>query len=42
MVEHGYNQGDAVRDIFRKAGYSDVMTIRDYGGNARVTMGIRR
>ena len=42
IVEHGYNQGDAVRDIFTRAGYSGVLTVRDYGGNPRVTIGIRR
>lgn len=39
-VEHGYDQGKAVRQIFNEAGFSQVKTIKDYGGNDRVTMGI--
>ncbi len=39
-VEHGYDQGEAVRQIFNEAGFSQVNTIKDYGGNDRVTMGI--
>lgn len=38
MVEHGYKQGCAVRDIFLKAGFDEIQTIQDYGGNDRVTM----
>ena len=39
-VEHGYDQGDAVRLIFNEAGFSQVKTVQDYGGNDRVTMGV--
>ena len=38
-VEHGYDQGYAVRDIFLKAGFDEVQTIQDYGANDRVTLG---
>ena len=41
MVEHGYGQGDSVREIFESAGLKKCMTIRDYGGNDRVTLGIK-
>ena len=41
MVEHGYAQGEAVREIFGQAGLKNCMTIRDYGGNDRVTLGIK-
>lgn len=41
MVEHGYAQGEAVRKIFGQAGLKNSMTIRDYGGNDRVTLGIK-
>lgn len=41
LVEHGYQQGEAVREIFRGAGFSQVRTERDYGDNERVTMGCR-
>lgn len=37
--EHGYDQGDAVREIMQALGYLDVMTEKDYGGNDRVTLG---
>ena len=41
IVEHGYEQGDAVRAIFEQGGMKKCMTIRDYGGNQRVTVGIK-
>lgn len=41
IVEHGYEQGDAVRTIFEHGGLKNCMTIRDYGGNQRVTVGIK-
>ena len=41
IVEHGYEQGDAVRIIFEQGGMKNCMTIRDYGGNQRVTVGIK-
>lgn len=39
LLEHGWQQGDAVRAAFQRAGYSGVETCRDYGGNERVTCG---
>ena len=39
LVEHGYNQGAAVRDVFEYCGYVQVKTLRDYGDNERVTLG---
>lgn len=41
LVEHGYQQGEAVRSVFREAGFGQVCTERDYGGHERVTMGRR-
>ena len=41
IVEHGYEQGDAVRAIFEQGGLKNCMTIKDYGGNQRVTVGIK-
>lgn len=35
--EHGFEQGQAVRDIFIENGYSDAKTVQDYNGNDRVT-----
>ncbi|WP_213132567.1 peptide chain release factor N(5)-glutamine methyltransferase [Citrobacter sp. FP75] len=39
LLEHGWQQGEAVRDAFMRAGYLAVETCRDYGGNERVTLG---
>lgn len=39
VLEHGYNQGEPVRLLFRAAGYSNVETRKDYGGNDRLTLG---
>ena len=39
MIEHGYQQGERVRSVFVAKGYQQVKTIRDFGGNERVTMG---
>ena len=41
FVEHGYLQGEAVRRLCREAGFENVGTVRDYGGNERVTWGIK-
>jgi len=42
MIEHGYDQGAAVRAIFEQAAYIDVRTERDLGGQERVTAAIWR
>ncbi|WP_051688971.1 peptide chain release factor N(5)-glutamine methyltransferase [Butyrivibrio sp. AE2032] len=41
MAEHGYAQGDAVRELFGQGGLKDCLTIRDYGNNPRVTIGFK-
>jgi release factor glutamine methyltransferase len=38
-VEHGFDQGAAVRALFRAAGYVGVETTRDLAGHERVTAG---
>lgn len=38
LLEHGYNQGNAVRNLFDKAIWHDINTHQDLGGNDRVTM----
>lgn len=40
MVEHGADQGMAVRDLFVSIGYDGVETSRDIAGLERVTLGI--
>ncbi len=39
VLEHGYNQGEAVRHLLQTVGYAQVETLRDYGQNERVTLG---
>lgn len=39
LVEHGYDQGAAVRDLFVANKFDELNTFRDYGGNERVTAG---
>ena len=38
-IEHGYDQGGAVYQLFEQAGFANIKTVQDYGGNDRVTMG---
>ena len=39
MLEHGYDQGAAVRDLMAEAGLVEITSKQDLGGNDRVTMG---
>ena len=39
LLEHGWDQGERVRDLFGKRGYTRVRTLRDLGGRERVTLG---
>lgn len=39
LVEHGWQQGDVVQSIFIDNGFDNVATLRDYGGQERVTLG---
>jgi release factor glutamine methyltransferase len=39
MLEHGYNQAQAVADLMAQAGLLSIDTIKDFGGNDRVTIG---
>ena len=39
LTEHGFDQGERVRALFEMAGFSEVKTVRDLGGNERVTCG---
>ncbi|HSW12910.1 MAG TPA: peptide chain release factor N(5)-glutamine methyltransferase [Solimonas sp.] len=41
LVEHGYDQGEAVRALFVAAGLVGVQTRRDLGGQERATAGRR-
>lgn len=41
-LEHGADQGDAVRELLRTAGWKRVQAHRDLGGRERVTVGAER
>lgn len=39
LVEHGYDQAEAVAELFAGAGFDAIATLRDLGGRPRVTQG---
>ncbi|MDQ8936014.1 peptide chain release factor N(5)-glutamine methyltransferase [Acinetobacter rudis] len=39
VLEHGYDQGQAVRTLFEQTGFKKVKTIQDYAGKDRVSLG---
>ena len=39
VVEHGYDQSDAVRALFRAAGFVDIAAARDLAGIPRAVAG---
>ncbi|MEH6453600.1 MAG: peptide chain release factor N(5)-glutamine methyltransferase [Psychromonas sp.] len=39
LLEHGFEQGSAVRELLISQGYTEVETKQDYGNNDRVTFG---
>jgi release factor glutamine methyltransferase len=41
VVEHGFDQADAVRARFEAAGLLDITLVHDLGKNPRVTRGVR-
>lgn len=41
LLEHGWQQGESVRTLLNAAGFIAVATHRDYGGNDRVTLGLK-
>jgi release factor glutamine methyltransferase len=38
MLEHGYNQAQAVQNLYQTAGFGHIQTLRDLGDNPRVTL----
>ncbi|MFT5096717.1 MAG: release factor glutamine methyltransferase, partial [Psychrobacter okhotskensis] len=38
-IEHGFDQGAAVRQLFMDNGFESVSTVQDFGCNDRVTLG---
>lgn len=40
MLEHGYDQGQQVQQLFRQQGYRDIRQKTDLSGHVRVTLGM--
>lgn len=40
QLEHGWDQGEAVRILLQARGFTDVDTLRDLAGQARVSLGL--
>jgi release factor glutamine methyltransferase len=40
VLEHGYNQGKAVRDLMLFAGFTEITTRQDYNDLDRITLGL--
>ncbi|HTQ98401.1 MAG TPA: peptide chain release factor N(5)-glutamine methyltransferase [Candidatus Acidoferrum sp.] len=40
LLEHGWQQGAAVRGLLERSGYRDIVTRQDAGGRDRVTLGL--
>lgn len=41
LLEHGYQQKNAVTTLFQQSGYENVQTVQDIAGNDRVTLGYK-
>ena len=39
ILEHGFNQGPAVRELMSTSGYTEIRQFQDYSGHDRVTRG---
>lgn len=39
LVEHGYQQGEKLRELFQRLGFTEISTHRDLAGQERVTQG---
>ncbi|MFP9228118.1 peptide chain release factor N(5)-glutamine methyltransferase [Pectobacterium cacticida] len=39
LLEHGWQQAEAVRQLLQARGFSQIETCQDYGGNDRVSLG---
>lgn len=42
ILEHGFEQGEALRVLFAKQGYSNISTLKDLAGLDRVTYGCKK
>jgi len=41
LIEHGYDQGEAVRELYKSNAYKEIRTIKDLGGRDRCCLGRR-
>ena len=41
LLEHGYDQATAVRELLAESGFVDVQSRRDFGGHERISLGCR-
>lgn len=41
FLEHGFEQGEAVRALLQQHGFTDVQTVRDLAGHERVSIGLK-
>ncbi|MFG3694864.1 peptide chain release factor N(5)-glutamine methyltransferase [Stutzerimonas stutzeri] len=41
LLEHGYDQAPAVRELLAESGFVDVQSRRDFGGHERISLGCR-
>lgn len=41
LLEHGYDQAAAVRELLAAGGFADVESRRDFGGHERISLGRR-
>lgn len=39
LLEHGWQQAEQTRELFADAGYTEIQSCQDYGGNDRLTVG---
>ncbi|SUW64234.1 Release factor glutamine methyltransferase [Buttiauxella agrestis] len=39
LLEHGWQQAAQMRELFNDAGYTEIQSCQDYGGNDRLTVG---
>lgn len=42
ILEHGHDQAQEVQTLLHQAGFGQIDTVQDYGGNDRVTFGVWR
>ncbi|VEI48914.1 N5-glutamine S-adenosyl-L-methionine-dependent methyltransferase [Actinobacillus equuli] len=42
MLEHGWQQAQAVQQIFQQYQWDEIASFQDYGGNDRLTKAVRK